>query len=297
MNNDQLSGMRFFEVTVLNAVITILEFLGGIFSGSLSLLSDAFHNLGDSISIVLSYIAHRISKKQQTKQNTYGFKRAEIISAFLNSLFLILISIFLIIEAISRISHPETIDGPVMLGVAIVGTIANFVSAFLLNKGAKHNLNMKATYLHLLSDSLSSFGIIFGGILISFFNWTIVDPIVTILVALYIMWESWPIIKKTVGILMGCAPNLNYAAIKKDLLKINGVTSVHHVHAMMVDENSIVFSAHVNMKDMPLSQVQLIYDQINKLLKGKYHIDHVTIQPEVDRGRHDDLFYDNGKDI
>ncbi|WP_429971440.1 cation diffusion facilitator family transporter [Fructilactobacillus sp. Tb1] len=296
-HNNELSGKRFFEVTVLNAVITIVEFLGGIFSGSLSLLSDAIHNLGDSLSIVFSYGAHVISQRKQTKTNTYGFKRAQIISALFNSIFLVIISIFLIVEAIDRIQHPEKVDGVIMLIVAVVGTLANVLSTMLLSKGAKNNLNMKATYLHLLSDALSSMGIIVGAILITFFGWTIIDPIITIVVAIYIMWESWPVIRKSVGILMECAPNLDYDSIHQDLLAIDGVKCVHHVHALMVDENSIVFSAHVNMEDLRLSDVQVIYDKINHVLKTKYGIDHVTIQPETVRGETEDFFYDKDKDI
>lgn len=297
MDQEQLSGRRFLEVTVLNALITVFEFVGGILSGSLSLLSDAVHNLGDSLSIIFSYVAHVISKRKQTKTNTYGFKRAEILSALFNAIFLIILSIFLIFGAIDRIQHPEKINGLVMLVVAVVGTVANLLSTLLLSSGAKHNLNMKATYLHLLSDTLSSMGIIVGGILIELFNWTIIDPLITILVACYILWESWPVLHQTIAILMECAPKLDYAGINHDLLKIDGITSVHHVHALMVDENSIVFSAHVNMKNMQLNQVQHIYDQINQLLKGKYGIDHVTIQPETTHGEDEDFFYDKDKDI
>lgn len=296
-HNAELSGKRFFEVTVLNAVITIVEFLGGIFSGSLSLLSDAIHNLGDSLSIIFSYGAHVISQRKQTETNTYGFKRAQILSALFNSIFLVVISLFLIIEAIDRIQHPEKVDGVIMLVVAVVGTVANTLSTILLSKGAEHNLNMKSTYLHLLSDALSSFGIIIGAILIMFFNWTIIDPLITIAVACYIMWESWPVIRKSVGILMECAPNLDYKAIHQDLLAIDGVKCVHHVHALMVDENSVVFSAHVNMDDLRLSQVQEIYDKINHLLTTKYGIDHITIQPETVRGENEDFFYSSKKDI
>ncbi|WP_413626951.1 cation diffusion facilitator family transporter [Fructilactobacillus vespulae] len=296
-HDNQLSGKRFLEVTVLNSLITVVEFLGGVFSGSLSLLSDAIHNLGDSLSIIFSYVAHVISKRKQTQTNTYGFKRAQILSALFNALFLVIISVFLIGEAISRIGHPEKIDGMVMLVVAIIGTIANVLSTLLLSKGAKHNLNMKATYLHLLSDALSSVGIIIGGILIQFYNWTIIDPIITMIVAVYIMWESWPIIKKSISILMEGSPNLDYQAIHHDLLEIKEVKCVHHVHAWMVDENSIVFSAHINLADLRLSEVQNVYDEINQLLQDKYHIEHVTIQPETTRGENEDFFYDKDKDI
>jgi len=296
-NHEDMSRSRFFVVTVLNVLITIAEFIGGVFSGSLSLISDAFHNLGDSLSIVISYVASRISLRNQDESNTYGYKRAQIITAFLNSIALVIICVILIVEAVRRFSHPEPIDGPVMLTVAIIGLLANAVSALLLNAGAKHNLNMKATYLHIMSDALSSVAIIVGGILIQIFHWNWVDPLVTILVAGYIAYESWPIIRQTNRILMEGAPKLDYEQIKSDLLEIDGVYNVHHVHAWLIDEHNIVFSAHVNLHDMKISEAEPIYREIEALLHQHYGICHVTIQAEANRGKDEDIIYDQGEDI
>ncbi|QEA31027.1 cation diffusion facilitator family transporter [Secundilactobacillus malefermentans] len=295
--HDALSGKRFFGVTVLNVCITVLEIIGGLLSGSLALLSDAFHNLGDSLSIVISYIAHKISKKSQDSQNTFGYRRAQILAALLNAALLVFISLFLIAEAVKRFSEPETIDGTLMLIVAIVGIVANLISVILLSRGSHHNMNIKATYLHMMSDTLSSVGVILGAVLIKFYGITIIDPIVTILVAIYIMFECWPIIKQAINILMEGAPSLDYEAIRRDLIQIEGVNDVHHVHAWMVDENSVVFSAHVNMADMCLSDVEPVYRKIEKLLKSKYQIAHVTIQAEASRGEGEKLIYDQGRDI
>lgn len=292
-----MSGQRFFYVTILNVAITIAEFIGGALSGSLSLISDAFHNLGDSFSIVFSYGAHKISQKRQNERNTFGYKRAEIIAAFLNAIALCLICLFLMVEAVKRISHPESINGSLMLIVAVVGLIANFVSAFLLNAGAKHNLNMRATYLHIMSDALSSVAIIVGGILIDIFGWVWIDPVVTILVAVYIFYESIPIIRQTNRIVMQGAPVIDYQAIKHDLLQINGILGVHHVHAWSIDEHNVIFSAHVNLHDMKISEAQQIYSQIDDLMEKKYHMCHVTIQAETTRGEGEDMIYDRGNDI
>ncbi|UQS85657.1 cation diffusion facilitator family transporter [Apilactobacillus apisilvae] len=293
----QMTGRRFFFVTVLNSTITIVEFLGGILSGSLSLISDAFHNLGDSASVVGSYYAHRISERPQNKFNTFGYKRAQIISAFLNSIFLLMLSAVLIFEAVPKLFKPEQINGNLMLIVAVVSTVANLISTLMLSHGSKNNLNIRATYLHLLSDTLASIGIIIGGLLIKLFGWNIIDPLVTIIVALYIISETFPIIKKTIKILMQGAPHINCYDIQKDLLNINGVTGVHHVHIWLVDENSIMFSAHINMKDMLISDAEKIYDPIAKILHDKYHVEHVTLQAEVEHGKKEDLFYDSGTDI
>lgn len=295
--NSRMSGLRFLLVTVLNALITVVELIGGLLSGSLALLSDAFHNLGDSASVVLAYVASRIGLKNSNTSKTFGYRRAEIISAFVNSVFLIVVSVFLIIESARRILNPEPVNGGIMLIVAIVGTLANFVSALLLSRGAKNNLNIKATYLHILSDAMSSFGIIIGAIIIQIWHINIVDPIVTTLVSGYIMWETWPVLKEAINILMQAAPNLDFEAMKHDMLKEPGVVNVHHIHAWQIDENRIMFSAHINLNDQLLSDVEPIYRHLENLLQKKYHVDHVTLQAEVFRGKSNELFTRDRHDI
>ncbi|GAA6112697.1 cation diffusion facilitator family transporter [Apilactobacillus apinorum] len=296
-HNEAMSQQRFFTVTILNTLITLVEFVGGILSGSLSLLSDAFHNFADSASVVGSYYAHRISQRPQNQLNTFGYKRAQIISAFLNSLFLVIISVVLIVEGVQKLFKPEQINGNLMLIVAVVSTVANLISTVMLSRGSKHNLNIRATYLHLLSDTLASLGVIFGGVLIKLFNWVLVDPIVTIIVAIYISAEAYPIIKKTVKILMQGSPMIDCYDIQNDMMQIDGITGVHHVHIWSVDENSVIFSAHVNMDDMLISEAEKIYDPVSKLLHDKYGIEHVTLQAEVKRGTKEDLYFDTKTDI
>ncbi|MTV81860.1 cation diffusion facilitator family transporter [Secundilactobacillus folii] len=288
-DSKEMTGKKFFSVTMLNAGITLVEAIGGIFSGSLSLVSDAFHNLGDTFSIVISYIAHRISQRDEDERNTFGYGRAQILAAMLNALLLIVLSVFLVVEAAKRLSHPETINGELMMVVAVIGLAANLASAILMHRGAKHNMNMKATYLHLLSDTLSSVGVIFGALMIQWYNVTMIDPIITIIVAIYITFESWPIVRNSITILMQGAPQMDYDAIKADLMSIDGITNVHHIHIWMIDENRIMFSAHINMRDMLLSEAEPIYRQIERLLATKYGICHVTLQAEDVRGRDEDM--------
>lgn len=290
MPNRNVSTVRFFWVTVLNVMITIVEILGGVFSGSLALLSDAFHNLSDSVSIVISYLAQRIANKPETPQRTFGYRRAEILSALLNAGLLIIIAIFIVIEAVKRLMHPDHVDGNVMTIVAVIGLLANFISAGLLHAGSRQSLNIKATYLHVLADGLASIGVILTGIVLIFCHISWLDPVVSVLVALYIAYEAFPIIQKTINILMQTAPDIDYNAIKEDIVNISQVNSVHHVHAWLVDEQHTIFSAHINCDDIRLSEVEPIYHQINRLLKNKYHISHVTIQAECQRGIHEKMF-------
>ena len=189
-----ISGKKLIFVIILNFIITISEIIGGLLSSSLALLSDSLHNFGDTISIVLSWLAIRISKKAKDKNKTYGYKRAQIIVAFLNSQFLLIISILLLVEATKKIIAPSKINTSIMLPIAIIGFLANFISILLLHKDSNHSLNIKSSYLHLLSDSLSSIGVIIGAILISIFKIYFIDAIITYVVAIYIGIESFKII-------------------------------------------------------------------------------------------------------
>ncbi|WP_283622179.1 cation diffusion facilitator family transporter [Limosilactobacillus avium] len=287
---ERITGQRFLAVTLLNVLITVVEIIGGLISGSLALLSDAFHNMGDSFSIILGYFAQQIGGRPETRKSTYGYRRAEILSALTNSLLLVIIAIFLIGEAIQRLSHPQHINGTIMMIVAVVGLVANFLSAALLHSGSHDNLNVKATYLHVLSDALSSVAVIIGGIILIFVNVPWLDPLLTIAVAIYIAYESLPIINQTIRILMQSSPDLDYEAIAKDLTSIDGIDAVHHVHAWMIDEHHIIFSAHLNCEDKPLSQIEQIYSQVEKVLREKYGICHITLQAECSRGKGEELF-------
>lgn len=290
MHENNVTGKRFLAVTLLNAGITVVELLGGLAAGSLALLSDAFHNLGDSVSIVLSYVAQVISKKPETNRQTYGYRRAEILSALVNAAFLLVIAIFLTIEAIRRLHHPQPVNGQLMTIVAVVGLAANFLSAYLLHSGSHESLNIKATYLHVLSDALASVAVIIAGVILIFYPLNWLDPVLTVAVAIYIAYEAWPIVKQTVNILMESAPALDYDAIKADLLKIDGIKSIHHIHAWSVDEHRVMFSLHIVCADAKLSEIDKLYDQIDQLMLKKYGICHVTIQAECHRDDGEKMF-------
>lgn len=278
-----LSGKKIFWVTVLNATITAAEIIGGILSGSLALLSDAIHNLSDTAAIAMSYFANRIARKPKDAKRTYGYKRAEILSAFVNSSVLMAISAVLIIEAIKRIQSPEPINGTLMITVAIIGLVANFVSVYLLEKDSHDSLNIKSSYLHLISDTVSSVGVLAGGIAIKIWGIVWVDPIITVLISLYILRETWLVMKKAVAILMQSSAALDYEAIKDDIEKLDLVKNIHHVHSWMSDEKTIYFEAHIDMEDILLSDAEKVYDKIAHLLTEHYGISHITLQAEVDK--------------
>ena len=285
-----LSGKKIFWVTLLNATITTTEVIGGLLSGSLALLSDAMHNLSDTLAITLSYVANKISRRPNNERKTFGYKRAEILAAFINSGVLLILSSVLIYEGIQRFFNPEPIDGLLLIIVAVIGLIANLLSVLFLQKDSKENLNIKASYLHLLSDTISSVGVVLGGIAIMLWQITWIDPIITILIALYIIREAWHVVKDTVNILMQSSPALDFNDILKDITEIDHVKGIHHVHAWMTDEHNIYFEAHVDLEDLPLSDVDHILCEIECYLKEHHDISHVTLQPEFNREDEKSMF-------
>lgn len=278
-----LSGRKIFWVVLLNALITAAEITGGIISGSLALLSDAVHNASDTAAIALSYFANKIAQKPEDTRRTYGYKRAEILSAFINASVLLGISLVLIFEAFQRLKSPVRINGTLMIIIAIIGLAANGISVFLLQKDSHENLNIKSSYLHLLSDTVSSVGVLAGGIAISLWGVVWIDPLITALISLYIMKETWQVIKKTVDILMQSAAPLDYEAIKKEIEAFDKVKNIHHVHSWLINEKTIYFEAHIDMDNLPLSEAAAVCDTIEHYLKENHGISHVTLQPEVDK--------------
>jgi len=269
-------------IMVLNFIITLIEVMGGLLSGSLSLLSDALHNFSDGISVIVSFIALRLSKRENTLKNTFGYKRAEILAALFNSSFLIIISFFLFKEAYLRIQHPQNIDSKIMISVALVGLAANTISVFLLKPGSKDNMNIRSAYVHLFSDSLSSLGVIIGGILIYYFNITMVDPILTFVIGAYVLKEGFDILKQSVNILMEKTPaHIDILKIKEIIEKIPEVDNLHHVHIWQINEKQFLFEGHIDIKrDIYLSKAEKIRSDISSILLDKFGINHSTLQVE-----------------
>ncbi|GAB4117781.1 MAG: cation diffusion facilitator family transporter [Candidatus Caldatribacteriota bacterium] len=267
---------------ILNFIITVVEIVGGLLSGSLSLLSDALHNFSDGISVIVSYAALRLSKKDNTLKNTFGFKRAEILAALFNSSFLVIISFFLFKEAFLRIQHPQSIQSTIMISVALVGLTANIISVFLLKSGSKNNINIRSSYVHLFSDSLSSFGVTIGAVLIQYFNITIVDPLLTFAIGIYVLIEGFSILKKSTDILMEKTPaQIDILKVKEEIEKIPEIDNLHHVHIWQINDKELLFEGHIDVKkDINLTEAERIRNNIISVLSKKFKINHITTQIE-----------------
>ena len=277
------SEKSLFITMLLNFLITVVEIVGGIVSGSLSLLSDAIHNFSDGIAIIVSYIALRLSKKPRTLKYTFGLKRAEILAAIINASTLIIISFFLIREAIGRFSNPSPITGNLMLIVAIVGLVANVTGTMLLKRGSSENINIRAAYVHLLSDAISSLAVIIGAVCIMMFNITWIDSALTILISLYILKETYEIVKESVDVIMMSTPSdIDINAVQRAVEALPGVKNIHHVHLWKMNDSDIHFEAHVDVDDVPVSRTDGIRGAIERCLHEAYDINHTTLQFECD---------------
>ena len=267
---------------VLNAVITIAEFIGGILSNSLALLSDAVHNLSDTMAMFISWLAYKIGKRKSNTHKTFGYKRIEIIAAFVNGSVLLFISFYLFWEAYKRFVEPEPIKENLMFIVATIGLIANLISVLLLRKDSGRNLNIKAAYWHLLGDTLSSVGVIIGSLLILWLEITWVDPLLTIIIGLMILRGTWQIVKEAFNILMEASPeHLNIHEIKSRLEEHPEIANVHHIHSWKVSDESTHFQCHADLKsNLNLQAADSIRKELEAILLRKFNIDHVTIQME-----------------
>ncbi len=275
------SGRRLFITMMLNFLITAVEIVGGVMSGSLSLLSDALHNFSDGLAIVISYIALRLKKKPKSPQYTFGLKRAEILAATINSAVLIAISLFLFAEVYHRFSEPHAIAGGLMMTVAGIGLAANVIGTLLLKKGAAGSLNIRSAYLHLLSDAVSSVAVILGGAAIYYWDIYWIDPVLTVLISLYILKESFGILRESVNvIMMGSPENVDLREIKKTVEAVDGVNNLHHVHLWRLNEHDIFMEGHVDVRDMPVSSASLILRELEKELHERFEINHLTLQFE-----------------
>jgi len=272
-----------FITVWLNFTIAIAELIGGVFSNSLSLISDALHNLSDATAMLITYIALKVSKKKATEKHTFGYKRIQILAALFNAVTLVVICVFLIFESYERFQNPQDVKTTPMLIVAVIGLIANLISVLLLQKFSTSNLNIKAAYLHLIGDTLSSVAVIVGAILMMYFGWYWVDPLITVLISLYIIKETYHVLVETYQILMQSVPgNIKVEELRKFVKSVEGVKDIHHVHVWSLTDQQIHFEAHIEfLKDLKISECQPVYGRISEGLEHKYGISHVTLQAEL----------------
>ncbi|MEN2984290.1 MAG: cation diffusion facilitator family transporter [Dictyoglomaceae bacterium] len=273
---------RILMAMFINFSMALMEVIGGILSGSLALVSDALHNINDFFALLVSLLAELISKNKKSDRNhTYGYRRIEILSALLNSILLFGVFIFLILEALERIKSPKEVHGIQTITIGIIGLIGNMISAYLLHEDSQHNLNIKGAFLHLVSDAISSVGVIIGALLIIFYRLYISDTIISLLIAGFIFYNSIDLMKDTIHILMeGTPKGIEIEEIQKAICKVSGVRDVHHIHVWQVSSKDLILSAHIVVEDQRLSLAEKIVEEAKKVLRDQFGIDHSTLEVE-----------------
>ena len=264
---------------IINIIITLFEIVIGLVSGSLALISDAVHNFTDVGSLTLSWWGEKISSKAPTPNKTYGFKRAEVLIAFINSLVLLAVVVLIAKEAIIRFSHPEQLSGGLIAITATIALLGNGLATLILKKHSHDNLNLKSAWLHSFQDAIFSLGVIVGAILIYFFHWNIIDPIISILLSVFIAREVYKILKDAINILMESVPgDLDIQVIKNFLQKIPGVESVHDLHIWQTDSNSRFLSVHIVTKNLSNTERAQLLNKLQEIIEKEFKISHTTIQ-------------------
>lgn len=278
----QTEGRLWISI-ILNFIITLAEFVGGIISGSLSLLSDALHNLNDTASLGISLAARKISKKDANRKKTFGYQRAEVIGAFINLVTLVIIALYLVKEGVERFYNPQPIDGMVMFIVAVVGLLGNLITALLLHRDSRENINIKSAYVHILSDAFSSVGVIVAGVLILYYELYIVDTVLTLIIAGYILWQSYYMLRKTINILMESTPaGLEIPEVQQAMCRVKGVLDVHHLHIWRLDEQNILLESHVVIDEDKMASMESIKTALKELLSSSFNIHHSTLEFEFE---------------
>ncbi|HEX9825099.1 MAG TPA: cation diffusion facilitator family transporter [Flavobacteriaceae bacterium] len=274
-----------FISILLNILITTAQIIGGVLSGSLALLSDALHNFSDVLSLLVSYIASKLAKKKASIHRTFGYKRAEILAAFINASTLVIVAILLIIEAVKRFQNPQEIESDLVIWLSLIAIIANGLSVLLLKRDSQKNINIKSAYLHLLTDMMASVAVLIGGLLMKFYHVFWVDSVLTLLIALYLIWVGYELLKTSSKILMLFTPDhIDIKNVVRLVNKLPKVNRLHHIHIWGLNDDEFHLEAHLDVsEDITLTEFDGVLHQIETLLHDKFQINHVTIQPEFNK--------------
>ena len=275
-------GPKLLASIAINVVILTAQLIGGMLAGSIALIADALHNLTDVAALCMSYGALRVSRRPASPRYTFAFQRAEVLAAVLNATSLIAVSAFVSVEALRRLSSPEPVAGGLVMAFAAFGMVANAAAAWLL-RGHGSNLNIRSAVLHLVSDSVASFGVLIAGALIHWFGWFVVDPIVSLLLAAWMIKESVGLLRTAANILMQGVPDgVELALVESAIREHPLVEDVHDLHVWAMTSSNIVLSAHVVLP-CELGEPERLetVKQLKSMLHDRFEVEHATMETET----------------
>ena len=278
-----LTDARLVWAVAVNAGLTIVQIIGGLLSGSLALIADALHNFSDAASLGLALFARKVGRRPADKLMTFGYGRAEIIAALINLTTLIIVGLYLLIEAVNRYFDPQPVEGWTVVIVAGIALAIDIVTAALVHKGTKGSLNIKAAFLHNVSDALASMGVIVAGTLILLYQLYVADLVMTAVIAAYVLYQGFSLLPRTVKLLMGAVPDdVEYEAIVQALREVEGVEDLHHVHIWSLDEHARALEAHLVPADPSLEAFETVKRETRIMLRERFSIGHATLEPCLD---------------
>jgi len=265
----------------ITLVFVVVEVLAGVFANSLALLTDAAHNLTDVLALALTWWALWITVKPANSGKTYGYHRAGILVALVNSTTLALIALGIFYQAWKRFVVPPEVQADILIGVGAAAVVVNLVTALLVRRGADHDLNLRSAFLHLMGDVLSTLGAVVAGIIIHFTGWNWLDALVSVLIGFLILWNAWGILRESLEILMESTPaDIDIVALRDDMLAVAGVRGVHDLHVWSITHSLRTLSAHLITDDVQVSSGAKIQVAVGEMLARRFGITHATLQLE-----------------
>jgi len=278
---EAMGDRRLIIAIVINMLLTLAQVVGGIVSGSLALIADALHNFSDAASLLIAWVARKIGRQPADRFKTFGYKRAEVIAALINLVTLVLVGLYLIYEAIWRVFEPQVIEGWMVIIVAGIALVVDVATAILTYSMSKRSMNMRAAFLHNVSDALASVGVIVAGTVILLYGWYWADTLLTLLIAGYVLYQAAILLPDTIHILMEGAPdNISIGDVINVMEKVEGVSNVHHVHLWQLDEHQNALEAHVVINDF--GETEQIKKTLKLELERVFAIAHSTMEFEID---------------
>ena len=291
---ENLSDRQLIFAVAINVLLTLAQVVGGIVSGSLALIADALHNFSDAASLGLAWFARRIGRRPADKLMTFGYAQGEVVAALINLTTLLIIGFYLLVEAINRFADPQPIEGWTVIAVAGVALVIDLVTAFIIHRGAEDSINMKAAFLHNVSDAMASVGVIVAGILIMGYDLYVADLAITVVIAAYVIWQGITLMPRTVRLLMGAVPDdVDFDRIVEILSDLDGVDGVHHVHVWNLGEHRMALEVHLVPGTTSLEQFEQIKRNARDILARTFGIRHVTLEACVSSDCDDQLVPDH----
>ncbi|KAF0248193.1 MAG: cation efflux system protein CDF family, partial [bacterium] len=268
--------------TAITILFVVAQVITGFYTNSIALISDGVHNFTDALALIIALLSIWLQKRPVSLSKTYGYNRAGILAAFINSSSLMVIVAWLCYESVQRIFNPQPIETKGMFWIALIGLIVNIGIGFAIHKESKHDITIRSAYIHMLGDAIGTLGIILGSIIIYYTGYNVVDPIISLGISILILWTSWSILRETVHLLLeGTPKGISVENVSREIEIVAGVRAVHHIHIWAIASQVTALSCHIEVDDMNLSHCQTLLLNINSLLKEKFEITHTTLQFET----------------